>query len=310
MCGIVGYMALSGREEAVGETVLAMLDGLALRGPDSAGAAIFAAAEGSADVCWIRLPDGLDSDAAEETVLGRLEGTATIRSRASLPAVMRLELEGASADEVRAAVERADEDFEVVSFGPSMELVKQVGHPDDLDRKFDLAARRGRHGIGHTRMSTESRVDLSHSQPFWTRGIPDMATVHNGHITNYHKLRTHYEQRGVRFFTENDSEVIGVYLADKLSEGLTLEQALEASLDDFDGSFTYFVATADAIGYARDRYALKPLIVLETPDYIAIANEEVAIRGALGSDGVAYEPAGHVHRVWRRTPAATEAAIA
>lgn len=306
MCGIVGYMALSGREEAVGETVLAMLDGLALRGPDSAGAAIFSSAPGDVDVCWIRLPDDLDMAAAESTVLSRLDGAATVATHASMPGIMRLELQGASADEVRAAVERPDEDFEVVSFGPSMELIKQVGHPDDLDDTFDLASRRGRHGIGHTRMSTESQVDLSHSQPFWSRGIADMATVHNGHITNYHKLRTLYEQQGVRFFTQNDSEVIGVYLADKLGQGLTLEQALEASLDDFDGSFTYFVATADAMGYARDRHALKPLIVLETPDYVAIANEEVAIRSALGPDGVAYEPAGHVHRVWHRTPAVAE----
>jgi glutamate synthase domain-containing protein 1 len=310
MCGIVGYMALSGREEAVGETVLAMLDGLALRGPDSAGAAIFAAEAAPADVCWIRLPDDLDPAVAEATVLRRLEGAANVVAHESMPAIMRLELEGATADEVRAAVERLDEDFEVVSFGPSMELVKQVGHPDDLDGKFDVASRRGRHGIGHTRMSTESQVDLSHSQPFWTRGIADMATVHNGHITNYHKLRTLYEQQGVRFFTENDSEVIGVYLADKLSQGLTLEEALEASLDDFDGSFTYLVATADAIGYARDRYALKPLIVLETPDYIAIANEEVAIRSALGPEGLAYEPPGNVHRVWQRTPAVAEAVSA
>jgi glutamate synthase domain-containing protein 1 len=311
MCGIVGYMALSGREEAVGSTVLKMLDGLAARGPDSAGAAIFGSEPGTVDVCWIRLPDDVDPAHAEETVLRRLDGVATIRAHERLPSVIRLELDrGVDASAVRAAVERDDEDFEVVSFGPLMELIKQVGHPDDLDDAFGLESIRGRHGIGHTRMSTESRVDLSHSQPFWSRGIPDMATVHNGHITNYHRLRTLYEQRGVRFFTENDSEVIGVYLADKLSQGLTLEEALEASLDDFDGSFTYFVATADAIGYARDRYALKPLIVVETPDYIAIANEELAIRSALGTDGVAYEPPGHVHRVWQRTPAAVPAAVA
>ena len=95
---------------------------------------------------------------------------------------------------------------------------------------------RGSHGIGHTRLSTESRVDLSHSQPFWAHGVADLATVHNGHITNYHRLRRLYEQKGVRFFTENDSEVIGVYLADQLERGRTLEQALADSLDDLDGS--------------------------------------------------------------------------
>ena len=135
-----------------------------------------------------------------------------------------------------------------------------------------------------------------------------MATVHNGHITNYHKLRTIYEQRGVRFFTENDSEVVGVYLADQMSGGATLEEALAASLEDLDGSFSYLVATADAIGYARDPFALKPLITVETPDYIAIANEEMAIRDALGAAGVAHEPSGHVFRVWQRTSAPVAAA--
>jgi glutamate synthase domain-containing protein 1 len=222
---------------------------------------------------------------------------------------VRLELDGArSADDIRGAVERPTEDFEVVSFGSRMELVKQVGSPDELAATFDLGRMNGSHAIGHTRLSTESRVDLSHSQPFWVRGVPDMATVHNGHITNYHKLRAVYEQRGVRFFTQNDSEVIGVYLADQLARGRTLAEALEASLDDLDGSFTYLVATADAIGYARDPFALKPLIVLETADHVAMANEEIAIRSALGSNGVAYEPTGHVFRVWQSAPASVPAA--
>jgi glutamine phosphoribosylpyrophosphate amidotransferase len=102
--------------------------------------------------------------------------------------------------------------------------------------------------------------------------------------------------------------VIGVYLADQLARGLTIEQAMAASLDDLDGSFTYLVATPDAIGYARDPFALKPLITVETDDYIAIANEEGAIRAALGSAGVAHEPTGHVYRIWRRTPAAVAVA--
>ena len=309
MCGIVGYMSLTGREEAVGQTVLSMLTGLARRGPDSAGAAIFRSGPGRSDVCWVRLPDGLDPDVASELVHTRLAPLTAVRSVDRRPGLLRLELAaGSPAEAVRGAIERPTEDFEVVSFGSRMELVKQVGHPDDLDDTFDIAAIRGSHGIGHTRLSTESRVDLSHSQPFWVRGVPDMATVHNGHITNYHRLRTIYEQRGVRFFTENDSEVVGVYLADQLSRGRSLEEALAASLEDLDGSFTYLVATADAIGYARDPFALKPLITVETPDYIAIANEEMAIRSALGSAGVAHEPSGHVFRVWQRSPAPVAAA--
>jgi glutamine phosphoribosylpyrophosphate amidotransferase len=102
--------------------------------------------------------------------------------------------------------------------------------------------------------------------------------------------------------------VIGVYLADQLERGRTLEQALANSLDDFDGSFTYLVATADAIGYARDPFAFKPLITVETPGYIALANEEIAIRHALGTDGVAHEPTGHVYKLWHRAPTPATAA--
>ncbi|HVL52728.1 MAG TPA: hypothetical protein VM344_00535, partial [Vitreimonas sp.] len=223
--------------------------------------------------------------------------------------LLRVELAGVvDASAVRRAAEAGSRDVEVVSLGSQLELVKQVGHPDDLERSFSVASFKGSHAIGHTRLSTESRVDLSHSQPFWARGIADVATVHNGHITNYHKLRRKYEQRGVRFFSENDSEVIGVYLADQLDRGLSLEQALEASLDDFDGSFTYLVASADAVGFARDPFALKPLITVETADYVAIANEEMAIRAALGTDGVAHEPTGHVFRLWRRAPLAAPVA--
>src|SRR4029453_13982069 len=108
----------------------------------------------------------------------------------------------------------------------------------------------------YPRLSTESRVDLSHSQPFWARGVPDLATVHNGHITNYHRLRRIYEQRGGRLFTENDSEVIGISLAQQARRGNSLEQAIPNSLDDLDGSFTYLVASVDAIAFARDPFAL------------------------------------------------------
>jgi glutamate synthase domain-containing protein 1 len=220
---------------------------------------------------------------------------------------LQLWLDG-PASGVSRALERPGEDFEVVSVGAHLELVKQVGAPGGLDATFGVAAMRGSHGIGHTRLSTESRVDLSHSQPFWAHGVADLATVHNGHITNYDKLRRRYEQQGVRFFSENDSEVIGVYLADQMERGRTLDQALANSLDDFDGSFTYLVATPDEIGFARDPFAFKPLVIVETDAYVAIANEEIAIRHALGPDGVASEPSGHVYRLWRRPGAASPAA--
>ena len=309
MCGIAGYLSRREEPQPVGRILLDMLTSLARRGPDSAGVALFRTEPAHRETCWIRLPESGDAAAHERRIVAELAVVGDVGSVERHHGLIRVELgpnDGPAA--IRRAVERGDEEIEVVSVGRQLELIKQVGHPDELSGTFPVADFRGSHAIGHTRLSTESRVDLTHSQPFWARGVADLATVHNGHITNYHKLRRMYEQRGVRFFSESDSEIIGVYLADQLDRGLSLEQALEASLDDFDGSFTYLVANGESIGYARDPFALKPLVTVETDDYVAIANEEVAIRAALGTAGVAHEPSGHVFRLWRRGPVAAPAA--
>ena len=309
MCGIAGYLSKRDDPQLVGRIMLDMLTSLARRGPDSVGMALYRTEPAHRTACWIRLPKDGTAAGHEGRILANLAVVADVGHIERHEGLLRVEL---STDEdaatLRSAAETGSDDVEVVSLGRQLELVKQVGHPDDLERTFAMGDFRGSHAIGHTRLSTESRVDLTHSQPFWARGVADVATVHNGHITNYHKLRRLYEQRGVRFFSENDSEVIGIYIADQLERGLTLEEALEASLDDFDGSFTYLVASGDAMGYARDPFALKPLITVETDDYIAVANEEMAIRAALGSSGVAHEPTGHVFRLWRRSELAAPVA--
>ena len=229
----------------------------------------------------------------------RLEERATVLAAQARGAYLRLEVQSALAvpqleDYLLLRVPGA----EVVSLGRSLEVLKQVGSPLQLDQTYDIASRRGSHGIGHTRLSTESRVDLSHSQPFWAHGVPDLVTVHNGHITNYHKLRRRYEQRGYRFFTENDSEVIGVYLRDRLAAGLTLPDALRSSLDDFDGSFCYLAASEDYLAFVKDRFGFKPLMLAETDAFVALATEEIALRQALGRVFLAIEPAPGTMGVW------------
>jgi glutamate synthase domain-containing protein 1 len=311
MCGIAGYLSKREDPEPVGRIMLDMLTSLARRGPDSVGVALYRTEPSHREVCWIRLPADDDGTSHELRVLAGLAVVADVGEVQRHAGLLRVELStNADATVVRSAVEAGSADVEVVSLGHQLELVKQVGHPDDLERSYSVGTFRGSHAIGHTRLSTESRVDLTHSQPFWARGVTDVATVHNGHITNYHRMRRLYEQRGVRFFSENDSEIIGIYIADQLDRGLTLEEALAASLDDLDGSFTYLVASGDALGYARDPFAFKPLITVETDDYVAIANEEIAIRAALGSAGVAHEPSGHVFRLWRRSGSAVIAGAA
>ena len=128
------------------------------------------------------------------------------------------------------SIEALDKETEVISAGRMLEIIKQVGSPANLESTYGVSRFCGTHGLGHTRLSTESKVDLSHSQPFWSHRRPDLAIVHNGHITNYHKLRRLYQQHDVRFYTENDSEVVAIYLSDRLNQGRSLEESLRASL--------------------------------------------------------------------------------
>lgn len=299
MCGIVGFLDKRGMQERpVGQVLLNMLQALSCRGPDSAGVAVF----GSPTGLWIvrvKLPEAGDRDDAATAIVHVVRGmTAVIRHEID-GAYLRLEVDGTAEP---AALERLILDrvpgSEIVSLGHQLEICKQVGSPGQLESAHRISRRAGTHAIGHTRLSTESRVDLSHSQPFWAHGVPDLATVHNGHITNYHKLRRRYEQKGYRFFTENDSEVIGVYLRDRLTTGMSLPDALRSSLDDFDGSFSYLAASGDCLAFVKDRYGFKPLIVAETADFVAIATEEIALRQALGRDFVATEPAPGTMRVY------------
>ncbi len=294
MCGIVGFLAKrGGTDRPVGQTILTLLQALSCRGPDSAGVALF---------------DSLDEWRVRVSVPGDRDPDATAAALGALGVVVQRHYRtgvydallgsGAEAGTLEARIQQRLPGTEVICLGRRLNLFKQVGSPDQLEATYRISALRGSHGIGHTRLSTESRVDLSHSQPFWAHGVPDLATVHNGHITNYHKLRRRYEQKGYHFFTENDSEVIGVYLRDRLAAGLTLEDALRSSLDDFDGSFSYLAASSNCLAYVKDRFGFKPLVVAETDEFVAIATEEIALRKALGSDFVAREPAPGTMAVW------------
>ncbi|MBI4305488.1 MAG: glutamine phosphoribosylpyrophosphate amidotransferase, partial [Chloroflexi bacterium] len=185
MCGIAGFLSKTSAEAPVGKVLLSMLEALGQRGPDSAGLALFGPGSPRFEVCWVRLPEDRDQEEASAAALARLAPVARVRRHSLSGGMVRVELErtATTADFCR-QVETLESGLEIVSLGRHLELVKQVGAPSNVSRAFDAAGFIGSHGIGHTRLSTESRVDLSHSQPFWARGVPDLATVHNGHITN------------------------------------------------------------------------------------------------------------------------------
>jgi glutamate synthase domain-containing protein 1 len=294
MCGIVGFLDKRGNERApIGRTLLSLLQALACRGPDSAGVALFTPSFSN----HVRVSPPPEVDA--RTINAALaEAGLTLQHRYDNGLVDALLNDGLDPVAVEERLQRRLPGSEVICQGEHLELFKQVGSPDQLEATYRISAFTGTHGIGHTRMSTESRVDLSHSQPFWAHGVPDMATVHNGHITNYHKLRRRFEQEGYRFYTENDSEVIGVYLRDRLAAGRSLEGALRSSLDDFDGSFSYLVASPHYLAFVKDRFGFKPLMLAETDDFVALATEEIALRRALGRNFVAHEPPPGTIGIW------------
>jgi glutamate synthase domain-containing protein 1 len=301
MCGIVGYLDKIGAEGGnVGGVLLGMLNALACRGPDSAGVALFGARQSGQLVAQVKLGDNGNGTARADEIkiiAEKFGGREFTQTGAYLRFVF------GETDDLKpfiTGVEGAGRDVEVVSVGRRLEIVKQVGSPSRLEQTFGISEFHGKHGIGHTRLSTESVVDLSHSQPFWGHGYPDLAIVHNGHITNYHQLRRQYEQRGVRFYTENDSEVVAIFLADKLRQGADLHAAMESMIGELDGSFSCLVATDSAIGFVKDTFSFKPLVFAETDDFVAVATEEIAIRGAIKGDFTVREAQAKEVQVWRR----------
>ncbi|MBI2194913.1 MAG: glutamine phosphoribosylpyrophosphate amidotransferase [Planctomycetes bacterium] len=302
MCGIVGYLNRGKKtKQPLGLTLYKMLGALGCRGPDSAGVALFTHGHRGALIVRVKLAEGNGHDGLAESVVQGVAAVGRVKTFSTQQGYLRLVLDyRGDVRPVERLIESMHKDVEVVSMGRSLEIIKQVGTPENLDSAYGISGLEGTHGVGHTRLSTESRVDLSHSQPFWAHGHPDVAVVHNGHITNYHKMRRRYEQKGVRFYTENDSEIIGVYLAQRLSEGLELKEALKASLVDLDGSFSYLAATARQVGFAKDPFAFKPLLFAETDTAVVVATEEMAIRSGLTGRYVVREAQAREVRVWSR----------
>jgi len=300
MCGIVGFFDKTrSNDTTAGEILLHMLEALACRGPDSAGVALFGALRPKHFVAQVKLGDdgNLSQRASQITALAKdFGGEEFSQTDAYLRFVFR------EVDDLRpflTSIESVAPDVEVVSAGRRLEIVKEVGSPARLERAFHISKFHGKYGIGHTRLSTESVVDLSHSQPFWGHGYPDLAIVHNGHITNYHQLRRRYEQRGVRFYTENDSEIVATFLADKLRQGNDLHAAMKSMITELDGSFSCLVATDKGFGFVKDPFSFKPLLFAETDQFVAVATEEVAIRGAIPGNYEAREAQGREIRVWQ-----------
>ena len=301
MCGIVGLFAKSSAvEERLGEHLAAMLGQMNDRGPDSAGVAVYRdpAPAGSSKLTLHSRDPREDWDAVAAGLADALGGASVPSVRAS-HAVLVVEAAASQAEE---QVRRDRPDLRVMSAGTVIEIYKEVGLPRDFAEEFALTDFRGSHALGHTRMATESKVTTEGSHPFST-GF-DLCLVHNGSLSNHNRLRESLRREGIEFQTENDTEVAAGYLAWRLREGASLEQALEGCLEDLDGFYTFAVGTADGFAVLRDPIACKPAVLAETDEWVAMGSEWRAISVLPGSaDARMWEPVPGVVYVWEKVAA-------
>ena len=290
MCGIVGlFLKDSALEPQLGALLTDMLVTMTDRGPDSAGIAIYGGAEAGK---WTITVQSANPDADFATLEADLAAALdapvgmTIKDTHAV-----LKLDADKADAARAALKSLRPDLRIMSSGESIEIFKEVGLPADVAARFEVSKMSGSHGIGHTRMATESAITTMGAHPFSTG--PDQCLVHNGSLSNHNSLRRRLIREGMTFETENDSEVAAAYLSWKMANGADLGGALEASLDDLDGFYTFVVGTKDGFGVLRDPIACKPAVMAETDQYVAFGSEYRAMVNLPGIETA---------RVWEPEP--------
>ena len=291
MCGIVGlFLKDKSLEPELGALLSSMLVTMTDRGPDSAGIAIYGAADGDGAKITIQSATPGKDFAGLEAALAEAIGAPVAVEIKSTHAVVALPKDRLEAG--RAAVLALRPDVRVMSSGDAIEIYKETGLPKDVVSRFSVASMAGTHGIGHTRMATESAVTTLGAHPFSTGA--DQCLVHNGSLSNHNNLRRELKREGMTFETENDSEVAAAYLTAEMAKGKNLGEALEGAVDDLDGFFTFVVGTKSGFGVVRDAIACKPAVMAETDRYVAFGSEYRALVNLPGIETA---------RVWEPEPA-------
>ena len=290
MCGIVGlFLKDKSLESQLGRLTAAMLHEMRGRGPDSAGFAVYGDAEGGlSKICAVRRVDTLDWVDVTERLRKALNIDVSLKVVAD-HAILSTHDDG---ETVRKWLIDNVPEATVLSQGNTVEIYKGVGDPDEIANRLKLASFTGTHAIGHTRMATESAVTIAGSHPFSTGS--DTCLVHNGSLSNHNRLRENLKRHGERFQTENDTEVAAGYLSWRMRSGDTLRQALENSLRDLDGFYTFVVGTRDGFAVLRDPVACKPAVMAETEQWVGFGSEFRALAALPGIDHA---------RIWEPEPA-------
>lgn len=284
MCGIAGRILNSPGK--VGLDLVNLMDAQAHRGADSTGFAIYGEPLTTGYVLRGMGFDksSIDADLGDFANVLKDHGADLLKDPEILTDsnkhyCFRMEIK--DPDDLAAWVADADalcHRIEVQSCGRSLEIIKDIGSAEQVADKHGVRDMVGTHGLGHARLATESSVLPNASHPFWARPFSDVAIVHNGQITDYYTRRDKLERDGYRFLTENDSELIAVWVSDQIKAGLSMDQALKKSITSIDGVFTYMIAGPDSIGFAKDRFAMKPIVMIDQGGSIAAATEEQAVR--------------------------------
>jgi len=310
MCGIAGLIH-RGKTSDVGAEMTDMLQSLKHRGPDSTGFAIYGSPKTDEYVMRFKVAEQEDLATGfqihdeikqrRQTVDDRLaeKGVEVTDRLDATEYAYRYRFKYDGDLEGLARYIEDVEGAEILSLGSALELVKDLGDAGVVSNQYGLGGFEGTHAIGHTRMATESDVDIRSAHPYWAYPYNDIAIVHNGQITNYWIMRRQLEHRGHRFMSNCDSELLAVYTADNLNNGASLEDSLKQSIDEIDGVFTYVVATHDCLGMAKDTMAAKPMVLFESDDVVALASEEVAIRALIPEEIDTYDPYDEEVRVWQ-----------
>lgn len=278
MCAIAGILQKNSKRLPIstGEALTRMLDATLHRGPDSAGWALYHEPNDQKLRLCFYIPHNRNSEDLIDNIQKKLsELNAEIDEENFIGCIYQVKV--MCSLPVMELYQKLKTTVELFSIGTRLDIIKDVGQPENLAPMYGVNDFNGTHGLAHLRLATESGVHANTTHPFWAPGFADICTVHNGMITNYWIMRRRLERRGMEFLSNNDTELIAVYLAYKMSQGVALEDALKSSLDDFDGTYSYLVSTPDSIGFAKDKLAAKPVVVYEDDDLIAISSEEVGL---------------------------------
>jgi glutamate synthase domain-containing protein 1 len=291
MCGIVGLFLKDPKlEPRLGQLLTDMLVTMTDRGPDSAGIAIYSGAEeGQAKLTLQSAAPETDFADLDVALAKAIGGPVSVAVKSTHAVV---DLPADKLDAARQALASHRPAIKVMSAGESIEIFKEVGLPKDVAARFEVAKMSGTHGIGHTRMATESAVTTMGAHPFSTGA--DQCLVHNGSLSNHNGVRRVLKKAGMTFETENDTEVAAAFISHKLQEGKKLGEAMEATLTDLDGFFTFVVGTKNGFGVVRDPIACKPAVMAETDQYVAFGSEYRALVNLPGIETA---------RVWEPEPA-------